>query len=97
MADIYDNDAYDFREAERDQQERGAGQNDLEFNSFYQRQFETTQNTMLHSGNQKQMFTNITVTVYVPVKASMIGTKFDLEDVLDDEPEKLEQMQYYVR
>lgn len=43
------------------------------------------------------MFTNITVTLFVPINASMIGTKFDLEETLDDEPEKLEMLQYFVR
>lgn len=87
-SNIYDNDLYDVNNVHSDQQERGTANNDLDFNSFYQKQFENNQNLM-HSGNQKQMFTNITVNLFVPRDTSLMKPSFDLDEILEDEPEKL--------
>ncbi|CDW80141.1 UNKNOWN [Stylonychia lemnae] len=99
MIDHYDTDStYDFKNVQNDQQERGAANNDLDFNSFYQRKFEQSNagNPMLvHSGNEKQLFTNMIVNIFVPVDPTLINSQFNLNDTLDDEPEKLERLQYF--
>jgi hypothetical protein len=52
---------------------------------------------LIHSGNEKKMFTNITVNVFVPKDPNIIGPSFDLVDDLDDDPEAFSQFQYFVR
>lgn len=42
------------------------------------------------------MFTNITVNIWAPKDINLVGPSFKLNDVLDDEPEKLERLQYFV-
>eukprot|EP00347_Sterkiella_histriomuscorum_P005620 403355899 len=101
--DPYDNNraSYDIdnNNPNNDQQERGTANNDLDFNSFYQRKFEQSNagNPMLaHSGgNDKQLFTNITVNIFVPKDPNIITPTFNLIDILDDEPEKFEKLQYF--
>ena len=51
---------------------------------------------LLHSGNEKQLFTNMTVNVFVPIDPTLLNSSFKINDVLDDEPEKLERLQYFV-
>lgn len=38
----------------------------------------------------------MTVNIFVPVDPNMINSAFNLNDTLDDEPEKLERYQYFV-
>jgi hypothetical protein len=51
---------------------------------------------LMHSGNEKQLFTNMTVNAFVPIDPNLLNPSFKVNDVLDDEPEKLERLQYFV-
>jgi hypothetical protein len=51
---------------------------------------------MGHSGNEKQMFASITVNVWIPKDANIVGTQFKLEDILEDEPDKMERFTFFV-
>lgn len=51
---------------------------------------------LMHSGNEKQLFTNMTVNVFVPIDPNMLNPNFKVIDAIDDELEKLEKLQYFV-
>lgn len=51
---------------------------------------------LMHSGNEKQLFTNMTVNVFVPLDPNMLNPSFKVIDAIDDELEKLEKLQYFV-
>jgi len=51
---------------------------------------------LIHSGNEKQLFTNMIVNIFVPTDPGLLNPQFKLNDILDDEPEKLERLQYFV-
>ena len=91
-----DLDAYDMD----DGQQRGSASNtagDLKFSSFYQKQFDMATNQMMgHSGNQKQLFTNLTLNLWLPLDMNSMTHQFNMIDVLEDEPEKMRRLQYFV-
>lgn len=45
-----------------------------------------------HSGNEKPLFTQITVNIWVPKDVNIVGQSFNVNDILDDEPEKMERL-----
>ena len=71
-----------------EEEERGAG-TFKKFNSVYKNALDNNQMAG-HSGNeQKMLFTNINITLFVPIDSNLINPNFMLNDYLDDNFEQL--------
>ena len=42
------------------------------------------------------MFTNLTLNLWLPVDMNAMSDQFNMIDVLEDEPEKMRRLQYFV-